>query len=199
MLEERRRPEAEGCIAADGDRVDAWAAEMTALAYGTVPTAASGAPEAVHGGHLMLVDSSDERISISSPYEPIPDLPEQPLSGPPIWREVGGIDSTIEQLARDIAAITQARDALMRIGPLSAEPAAIPKIPPHAQMPSPPLVPRTQAEVPRGVAPVAVATTMGPRVMRRTTDPVPMIVGSVLGFLMITIFSIAAVVINFAR
>jgi hypothetical protein len=57
----------------------------------------------------------------------------------------------------------------------------------------------TPNEVPLRLMSQNVAMTLIPVGLRRTADSVPIILGSVLGFLMITVFSIAAVFIKFAR
>lgn len=214
MLDERTRQTAGDDIASDADLLDAWAAELTAIAYGSVPTPYEATPEAVRGAHLTLVSCIDEPVSISSADEPVTpsQIDEQLSLSPPdepiadrtydreifesqVWRDELPSDAAVEQLARDIVAITQARDALM-----AAEPIAAPPLPEtSAARRSPPIDRGTQDEAPLRVMSANAAAALVPFGLRRNPDSVPLILGSVLGFLMIGIFGVAAVFIKFAR
>jgi hypothetical protein len=197
MLDERTRPAALAGIATDVETVDVRAAELTAIAYGSVPIPYGTTPDALRGPHLMLISSADEPVSIS-PEDPFPGPPPiQQIFDSPIWREDTAADAAIDQLARDIVAITQARDALMglEVTPIQLRSTASA----HPKVPSIPSVLSARKEEQWRATSSAIVLTWVPSGMRRTADSVPIILGSVLGFLMITVFSIAAVFIKFAR
>ena len=217
MLDERTRRTAGDDIASDADLLDTWAAELTAIAYGSVPVPHGFAPDAVRGAHLTLVSSTEEPVSISSPDEPVtPSQIDEQLSLSPldepiadrtydceifesqVWRDELPSAAAVEQLARDIVAITQARDALVAAEPIAppllAE-ASVARRTPRTT----PLERGTQGEAPLRVMSANAAAALVPFGLRRTRDSVPIILGSVLGFLMIGIFGLAAVFSKFAR
>jgi hypothetical protein len=201
MVDKRTRRDAGDDIANDVELVDTWAAELTALAYGAVASPHGVIPvpavDSTRAPHLTLISSTDEPVSISSPDEPIlignseapipARLPDRQIFDMPVSRGGAVVDATVEQLARDIVAITQARDALN-----GAE-----TMPPP--VPARPVRPAIRGQTQAPMALSAVMMTWVPSGLRRTADSVPIILGSVLGFLMITVFSIAAVFIKFAR
>jgi hypothetical protein len=199
MVDKRTRRDAGDDIANDVELVDTWAAELTALAYGAVasPHGMTPAPDSPRAPHLMLISSTDEPVSISSPDEPVlissPEVPmpawlsDRQIFDMPVSRGGAVVDATVEQLARDIVAITQARDALIGAETM-----------PHP-VPARPVRPAIRGHTQAPMALSAVMMTWVPSGLRRTADSVPIILGSVLGFLMITVFSIAAVFIKFAR
>jgi hypothetical protein len=205
MLDERTRRTGGDDVAVEAELVDAWAAELTAIAYGSVPSPHGVPMDTVRGAHLTLVSSMDEPVSISSPDEPAsfgnPDEPlidltyDREIFESQAWRGEAPSDAAVEQLARDIVAITQARDALMVAEQTSAAEASVARRAPRTA----PLDRGTQDEAPLRVMSASPATPPVAFRMQRTPDSVPVILGSVLGFLMITIFSVAAVFIKFAR
>jgi hypothetical protein len=208
MLDERTRRTGGHDVAVEAELVDAWAAELTAIAYGSVPSPHGVPMDAVRGAHLTLVSSMDEPVSISSPDEPVSlGNPGEPLTGltydretfdSQAWRGEVPSDAAVEQLARDIVAITQARDALM-VAEQTSEPAAAEASVARRAPRTAPLDRGTQDEAPLRVMFASPAAPPAAFRLRRTPDSVPVILGSVLGFLMITIFSVAAVFIKFAR